>query len=156
VCRGFESLPRYQLENLKSMNRSLLYGIGLLIAAAAIPYLGELRHQPPSLLLESLIFMFGLLGLSLMVFGFTKLTQRWGRIVLGIYLAGVMLMLVATPAGLLYAQASSNWTLIGRVTMTDLFWPLVLVIKALAYSIILLLKIFRQAPRARPQWIGWR
>ncbi len=113
------------------MNRPLLYGTGFLIAAAAIPYLGELRHQQPSLLLGSLIFIFGLLGLSFMIFGFTKLTQRRSKIVLGVYLGGVALMLVATPAGLLYAQASSDWTLIGRVTMTDLFWPLVLVIKAL-------------------------
>lgn len=113
------------------MNRPLLYGIGFLIAATVIPYFGELRHQPPSLLLESLIFIFGLLGLSLMIFAFTKLTQRWNKIVLGVYLAGVVLMLVATPAGLLYAQASSDWTLIGRVTMTDLFWPLVVIVKLL-------------------------
>lgn len=115
----------------ENMNRHLLYGTGFLIAAAVIPYLGELQHQPPSLLLESLIIVFGLLGLSFMIFAFTKLTQRWSKIVLGVYLAGVALMLIATPAGLLYAQASSDWTLIGRVTMTDLFWPLVLVIKAL-------------------------
>lgn len=113
------------------MNRHLLYGIGFLIAAAAIPYLGELRHQPPSLLLESLIFVFGLLGLSFMIFGFTKLTQRWSKIVLGIYLAGAALMLVATPAGLLYAKTSNDWMLIGRVTEAVLFWPLVLIVKLL-------------------------
>ena len=113
------------------MNKHLFLGGAFLIAAAAIPYLGERAHLSTSWPMTSLLMLLGFAGLALIVWGFVKLMSRWSRIALGIYLAGVVLMLVATPAGLLYAKTDNDWMLIGRVTEAVLFWPLVVVTKLL-------------------------